>query len=804
MHDYEMGLQHLRLEVGLKLLCWSQLPLMFSALSYRGDVGKVQHIMENAKHAWRTRPVRPRLKPWHCILFTDERLAGELDIFIATGTMSESLHTYGIILSLTRCNELSCEGIHRQAQLISRTRCHLEAAHLSYELRVDEFVHRFGISEIAKCCHGLTDTHILEHFALRHHPTLVRWVFHRLAASADAKSAVLGRGSSYRCIRRCFYHCDLYSMFDHRGVRAIDAAVAASRRMTDAEKVHSRAARSDDPGHHANLDDDAKTERMFMTYVCKHLQDRPYPDDVLIINRTSLKTLKLDTDVGTKKQEPIKDENWTDAFDLQSDDGTDVRWLYHDKPTTVLRITSTAPKRRRLLPESQAVLDSHMLAVVPYKIVTRKLDSKVLMISQLVSDCDLDVKMIGLTELMAVGLARLKEKTIRCTLDRTICYRFDKHLPRELNQLPAWDYVTKIVNARAVPGSEAWWQPTGAVDTFGQTVLQGYKRFGLLVDDPSRGWKLTSAGMQCLHTAWKVLGFRGIFKRSKRVPLSDMTMWELLDQLVDSGWKFKPAGRRRPAPVKLDECTAPGIAYYSGATFTVDRCYLLCPIRLTELSGIGVKWLPHRESHNFYDSLLAHLDAPTASGLAKCKLKEMMDDTKCFSDGLQFDDDTLKYDATPGDADVADDGVDLADGLSDTDDDAPDDSTGGASSGGRPRVDFDGVNKSSSEFGESIGKEWWGPFRFTTVLRVVTASKADPLGYQFEVMCPYHRDATDKAGTTCRRTYGFTSENRVFRVRQLKSWCLSGRGCRFRCNLQQKMYHTDVLLMTKILPTMKL
>ena len=86
--------------------------------------------------------------------------------------------------------------------------------------------------------------------------------------------------------------------------------------------------------------------------MCKHLQDRLYPDDVLIINRTSLKTLELDTDVVIKKQEPIKDENWTDAFDLQSDDGTDVRWLYHDKPSTVLRITSTAPKRRRLLPES--------------------------------------------------------------------------------------------------------------------------------------------------------------------------------------------------------------------------------------------------------------------------------------------------------------------------------------------------------------------------------------------------------------------------------------------------------------------
>ena len=140
---------------------------------------------------------------------------------------SRSLVDFAQILELTRTNELSVEGLHRSAALIGRHCPHVEAPHLSFAMRSEQFVAAFGVSAVAAAGAGLNDASIVSRFRLSGHPTLQAWLTAEVARLGENARVKLGMGSSYSLIRQVFYHCDLFSCSTrHRCIMLMDTSSA--------------------------------------------------------------------------------------------------------------------------------------------------------------------------------------------------------------------------------------------------------------------------------------------------------------------------------------------------------------------------------------------------------------------------------------------------------------------------------------------------------------------------------------------------------------------------------------------------
>jgi hypothetical protein len=133
-------------------------------------------------------------------------------------------------------------------------------------MRSEEFISQFGVTRLAAAGAGLNDTQIARRFHFEEHPTLKSWMMLK-ALQEPGVVAVIGRGDSYSHLRRCFYHCDMHSLYNRESV----AFVAGHVKKFQAERKKLRRTAEQARTHFTGLPlpvGEAPTEQE-MAHCCK-------------------------------------------------------------------------------------------------------------------------------------------------------------------------------------------------------------------------------------------------------------------------------------------------------------------------------------------------------------------------------------------------------------------------------------------------------------------------------------------------------------------------------------------------------
>ena len=455
--DWEVGVQSMRLDLGLKLGQWQRLPLICHAIAYHDNATAVAS-MRIAKRLWEDRVPSDSFKEFPMCIFTDDEIASELDAWLSGAPMSPSVLDYSCILGLSKVDELSVEGLHRTASLLSRTAPHMEAAHLSFSMRLAECIEQFGVGALARAASGLNDQKITEIFELSSHPTIVRWAITEQARTGTTPT--IGRNGSYKHIRSCFYHCDLFSMFDRRATLVVEQKY--TRMKNEAKKVKDRLKKESQRAYlpdYKSLPQVQQAETLQLKHAMSHVQQRVGPTDILIFHRMSLQLAKVEH--PAIKREPTVSQDGLGVEGLVADD-IDLSWMAHNCPGSVFRIVEAGTaKRRKLMPGmDDTTLTMDLVAMVRYEVVSQRRVDKNILISQRNRDDHLEPEVLHMEDLVCIGLDVLWTKCCICDLDGALCYWFEKVLPVLANSPAAWNVVTCLVNAGAVyPAKTTWAQP---------------------------------------------------------------------------------------------------------------------------------------------------------------------------------------------------------------------------------------------------------------------------------------------------------------------------------------------------------
>lgn len=171
------------------------------------------------------------------------------------------------------------------------------------------------------------------------------------------------------------------------------------------------------------------------------------------------------------------------------------------------------------------------------------------------------------------------------------CWRVSNNLQYALDG-QAWDpqsvaLVTRIVNARAVPGSGCFFHcGDGPVDDDDRNMLDQLELFGIVRRVNSDGplfsmWSLSDLAMTLLRPCREILNPMPALA-DRGLPLLQRSNYELILALQSDGWTWA-AARKKDELAPFEVGVAPKVWYTSGADLPRDyACCLLCSADLQE------------------------------------------------------------------------------------------------------------------------------------------------------------------------------------------------------------------------------
>lgn len=163
---------------------------------------------------------------------------------------------------------------------------------------------------------------------------------------------------------------------------------------------------------------------------------------------------------------------------------------------------------------------------------------------------------------LGLGLEKASQirKWTRCSKCRYTLPHFNSHVAAAI--------LDQLFDYKAMEGTGAVYMTTDPTD---QRVLQDMAHEGWVVYMNS-GWQLSRSGAQQLQVAQFVDRAMPICDAGRGLSLQDMTEWQLLQQMGQTGWTWKRfVTKAKPLPYRLG---SPRVWYTS--TIHVSREYLLC------------------------------------------------------------------------------------------------------------------------------------------------------------------------------------------------------------------------------------
>ena len=222
---------------------------------------------------------------------------------------------------------------------------------------------------------------------------------------------------------------------------------------------------------------------------------------------------------------------------------------------------------------------------------------------------------------------------------------------------------------------------------------------------------------------------RASFRRRNHL-LAEMSRWEILDLLIENTWQLRPMPRNiEPVPVKINKHRrAVGVLCFS-ASFEFDQYYLQARASTRELTKFGHIEIKQKQLVNYYKGLIGERQRGTANSF--------IDDSMALTDPAPQ----------------------LA--LADVDEQT---------------VGNDNVVAKKRQFRiEYNDTFYFGRFHFQHQVYEFETHEE----HRWKVFCPYHKDAC-KLKVPCTRSKNIDLENQEPVLRQLRQWCLVGRGCSSR------------------------
>jgi len=224
-------------------------------------------------------------------------------------------------------------------------------------MRSEQFVAAFGVSAVAAAGAGLNDASIVSRFRLSGHPTLQAWLTAEVARLGPNARVKLGMGSSYRCIRQVFYHCNLFSCFSKTSVHYVDghlkrlkAATKKAKHAFEKSTVHSTGLPLPADAS-PSLED--MVELLLVKFAMVHAQATVDTSNVIIFSKIAVRAAKL---TGLLQMGPVikfEAPHPADAsLDAEHDHGLvsddhDYSDMLADSEDTVFKVVNNHAKRSR-------------------------------------------------------------------------------------------------------------------------------------------------------------------------------------------------------------------------------------------------------------------------------------------------------------------------------------------------------------------------------------------------------------------------------------------------------------------------
>jgi hypothetical protein len=689
----------------------------------------------------------------------DMPLRADVGNWISTFEVSPALSVEILVFAMWRTNELSAESIHRQCQLLSDRVANHDGVFLSFGLRSEDGFHMFpDMKSWASVAAGLRgDVQIMESFGFMKHESIAAFQDDQLLQGRNVQSGRRGFGALSRAV---FYKTDVHSMF--KLYPCFQKVIDQRKKELKAEDER----RNKEPVRKAGPSGDTCKIKYAMAF----LEDNAKEDQLLSLPIEHADTLvSLNSVLASKPNPSESDVDMSDMLDYSKMTGMGT----NSCPMIIFRVVCTNPRSRKSHAAASDVLRSDHVVVIKSQVEAEDKDRRTFnVISSMFDDessSGAQVHLLSMDTLLACGMATLKQKMITMELTPDSVYTFyGQPLSAAARASQGWEFANQFVAAHAFPGTDRSWSVPDSLGSETLAVLNELVAFELVVELRSRNFQLSPRGFSCLRRSRRTSDFHHFFKRRKGVALTDLSQWELMDQLDEWGWE----GHVFPKRVKLCAfALTAGVAligkYYWNSSCEINHDYLKVLASTKELSLLGLKEIKQKEHGSYYSGIVDFLRPEKKLAIENQGLHEFHDDDATLASSildLSLADHAESFlaieDALAEEGDASSQEEDFRDDVGSLDElgsPAPPSATNGA------------VPASPDGF------EKWGSFTF----RVQSTIKAPRgcLEEKWVVRCPHHRDAGDRASTSCTKSAVFHSLEQKHATKQwLRQWCLEGRN----------------------------